>query len=89
MHRTNIYLTDAQHQAIGQIAASRGVARAEVIRGFIDEKLGSSTRQERRAAVEAAFGLWAERSDDEINELKSFRTRDRASDHSNISEGAA
>ena len=58
MHRTNIYLDDAQISALDQIATQEGVARAEVVRRLIDRGLGrtgdDATSDLR--AIEESFG---------------------------------
>lgn len=58
MHRTNIYLDDSQVAALDRLASSEGVARALVVRRFIDEGLGRAREDlgQLLAAIEESFG---------------------------------
>ncbi len=58
MHRTNIYLDDAQCQELDELAHDEGTSRAAVIRRLIDEGLLKREPSEERdiAALEASFG---------------------------------
>ena len=78
MKRTNIYLTDEQQRRIGQKARADAVTKAEIVRRLLNLALGVTNPTERRdEAIEATFGLWADRSDEEIEEVLSWRRADR------------
>ena len=71
MQRTNIYLDDAQIEALDRLASARGVSRAELVRNLIDRGLHGEERDTASdlAAIEASFGAVAdeivlERGDD-------------------------
>ena len=51
MQRTQIYLTDEQRDRIARIANDRGVSKAEVIRGMLDQQLGISSDAVARAEI--------------------------------------
>ena len=51
MQRTQIYLTDEQRDRIARIANDRGVSKAEVIRGMLDQQLGISSDADARAEI--------------------------------------
>jgi hypothetical protein len=78
MRRTNIYLTDEQQRHIGAKARVGGVSKAEVVRRLLDSALGiGDGEQAAEAAVEASFGIWADRPDQEIAEALAWRSSDR------------
>jgi hypothetical protein len=66
--RTNIYLDDEQCVALDARAEAEGVSRAELIRRYLDEALGrgQSDLEHDLAAIDAAFGIWADRDDIDI-----------------------
>jgi len=67
MRRTQIYLTEEQHERIAELARDRGLPKAEIIRSILDAALGAGDPEaEARAVIEATAGLlsdypgWAE-----------------------------
>jgi metal-responsive CopG/Arc/MetJ family transcriptional regulator len=58
MQRTNIYLDDAQIEALDRLASARGVSRAELVRNLIDRALHGDERDlaSDLAAIEATCG---------------------------------
>lgn len=64
--RTNIYLDDEQCDALDARAQAEGLSRAELIRRYLDEALGRgrSDLEHDLAAIDAAFGIWADREID-------------------------
>jgi hypothetical protein len=58
MRRTNIYLDDAQCEALDRLAADEGRSRSELIRDLIDRGLGLTTGSldDDLAAIEQSFG---------------------------------
>jgi hypothetical protein len=78
MHRTNIYLTDEQERLLEARARDEGVSKSEIIRRILDRALGLGERTaDPVAAAKAAYGLWADRSEDEMAELGRWRRVDR------------
>jgi hypothetical protein len=58
IRRTNIYLDDAQVEALDRLASARGISRAELVRNLIDRALHGDERDAASdlAAIDAAFG---------------------------------
>ena len=60
MRRTNIYLEDAQSEALGEASRSLGISRAELVRRLIDRGIseGSPTDIDiDLAAIQDSFGV--------------------------------
>jgi len=66
MHRTNIYLTDAQEQALDARARRSGSTRSAVIRGLIDEGMA---REPLEDPLGAAFGALSDQYDELVGSL--------------------
>lgn len=78
MHRTNIYLTEEQVEALESRSRHEGVSRAEIVRRVLDAGLGlAGEEQDDVAAVAATSGIWASRSEEELAELLAWRSSDR------------
>ena len=61
MHRTQMYLTDAEIARLDDIAAERGTTRSDLVRQAIAMAFGPMVpREERLAALRAAAGSWAQ-----------------------------
>lgn len=74
MDRTNIYLTSEQHRRLADRGKELGVSKSEVIRQLLDEALGITRHSpEVEGALRSSFGLWADRSDEEIDEVLAWR----------------
>ncbi len=74
MERTNIYLTAEQQKRLANRSSEMGVSKSELVRRLLDEGLGIARRQDRiEQALEASRGIWADRTDDEIDEILSWR----------------
>ncbi len=74
MGRTNIYLTEEQQKRLANRAREMGVSKSELVRRLLDEGLGIARRQDRiEQALEASRGIWSDRTDDEIDEILSWR----------------
>ena len=74
MERTNIYLTREQQIRLYERAKEQGVSKSEVIRQLLDGALGiTRAAPEVEKVLRASFGLWADRSDEEIEEILSWR----------------
>lgn len=64
MHRTQIYLTEEQHERIGSLAGSRGVSKAAVIRGILDAALETGDSEaDARAVITRTAGICADYPD--------------------------
>ncbi len=64
MLRTQIYITEEQSQRISQMAAERGVPKAQVIRGILDRALDTGDHEaEARAVILASAGVMADAPD--------------------------
>ncbi len=74
MERTNIYLTDEQQKRLANRSSEMGVSKSELVRRLLDEGLGIARRQDRiEQALETSRGIWADRTDDEIDDILSWR----------------
>lgn len=62
MHRTNIYLTEAQTRELDRLARQRGTSRADVVRSMIDRGLGvvDDDLANDLAAIEESAGVATE-----------------------------
>lgn len=76
--RTNIYLDDDQCDALDARAQAAGVSRAELIRRYLDEALGrgQSDLEHDLDAIDAAFGIWADREIDMASRAPGEREAD-------------
>jgi metal-responsive CopG/Arc/MetJ family transcriptional regulator len=74
MERTSIYLTKEQQKRLANRASEMDVSRSELVRRLLDEGLGIARRQDRiEQALETSRGIWADRTDNEISEVLSWR----------------
>jgi predicted transcriptional regulator len=61
MHRTQMYLTDAEIARLDEIAAERGTTRSDLVRQAVAMAFGPMvSREERSSALRAAAGSWVE-----------------------------
>ena len=78
--RALVSLGDDRIAELDRIAKSRGVSRAAVIRQAVDRVIEESTETDeqarRDAAIDAAFGAWAHRTD--IGDAVEWQRRERA-----------
>jgi Arc/MetJ-type ribon-helix-helix transcriptional regulator len=63
MVRTQVYLTEEQERGLKQLAASSGRKQSELIREAIEGYLTERRSKDWKAALEACFGMWADRND--------------------------
>jgi Antitoxin ParD len=64
MRRMQINITDEQSQRISQMAAERGVPKAQVIRGILDRALNTGDHEaEAWAAILASAGVMSDAPD--------------------------
>jgi Ribbon-helix-helix protein, copG family len=60
-HRTQIYLSDEEKNALIAAARQTGASRAELIRRAIRLQYGTPTPSDRAIAVQTSAGGWSER----------------------------
>ena len=63
MVRTQIYLTEEQRNELIAMSRRQGKRQSQLIREAVDRFIESSSSQRRREALNAAAGLWKNRSD--------------------------
>ena len=73
--RTIVDLTDEQVRELAQLCAREKISRAEAIRRAVDALLRDRERRraERKAALDAAFGMWKDRGIDTDTYLAEIR----------------
>lgn len=64
-HRTQITLTDEQYARLQAESLRTGMGLAELVRRALDEVYNGSTVEETLRWIDASFGAWANRDDDE------------------------
>ncbi len=62
MIRTQIYLTEQERDALGQLAADTGRPQSELIRDAVDRFISLSSKAHREAVLERTAGLWKDRA---------------------------
>jgi Ribbon-helix-helix protein, copG family len=60
-HRTQITLTDEQYERLRRESVESGLSIAELVRRALDGTHGSTSVEEKRAALQASFGAWKDR----------------------------
>ncbi len=62
MTRTQIYLSDRERELLDRLSSATGASTSELIRRAIRDAYGGElTKEEKLEALEAAFGIWADR----------------------------
>jgi len=78
MKRTNIYLTEEQQRRIGRIANGDRMSKAAVVRALLDDALGITPPDTAVDDIlDETFGLWADRSEQELERTMGWRGDDR------------
>lgn len=71
-HRTQITLEDEQYELLRAESARTGLGLAELVRRALDATYGRTVSvPERKARLDLAFGLWADRDDEELERRQS------------------
>lgn len=63
MKRTQIYLTTEQWRDLAELSKKEHRSVAELIREAVDQVYRVKTKKDSKAAVRAAAGIWADRTD--------------------------
>lgn len=78
MRRTNIYLSEEEHRLLSERARLENTSMADVVRRMLDRALGLAEGQPSPVdAIRQSAGLWADRTEIELEELRAFRRRER------------
>ena len=77
MTRTQIYLGDDERRVLDRISKVTGASTSELIRRAIRDAYGAElTREEKLDALDAAFGLWSDRTFTGAEYVDAIRGRD-------------
>jgi predicted transcriptional regulator len=71
MIRTQIYLTEEEHRGISELAKMTSKRQSELIRQAIDEYLTRKNPEDKLAKIRRAKGIWKNRSDLDLSEIRS------------------
>lgn len=73
--RTIIELTDEQIEGLRRLCEREGISRAEAVRRGVELLLREKDAriEERRAALDAAFGMWKDRDIDGVEYQRKLR----------------
>lgn len=63
MFRTQVYLTEEEHQGLVRLKDETDKSQSEIIREAIDQFLESAGEKRRREVLDAASGMWEDRTD--------------------------
>lgn len=74
MQRTNIYLTEEQQKRLQRRAKEEGLSKSSLIRRILDEALAiTKTKVSAEEAIIGTSGMWADRDEDDLQELARWR----------------
>lgn len=71
MIRTQIYLTQEEHNGIRELAKSTRKRQSELIRNAIDEYLTRRNPDDKLAKIRRAKGIWKDHPDINLSEIRS------------------
>lgn len=75
MTRTQIYLTETEQRGLNRLAKQTGKKKSEIIREAVDSLLAKTTTQSRNQHMQEARGIWENRKDDFLTELRQEANR--------------
>ncbi len=74
MQRTNIFLTEEQQKRLQRRAKEEGLSKSGLIRRILDEALAiTKTKVSAEEAIIGTSGMWADRDEDDLQELARWR----------------
>jgi metal-responsive CopG/Arc/MetJ family transcriptional regulator len=74
MQRTNIFLTEEQQKRLQRRAKEEGLSKSSLIRRILDEALAiTKTKVSAEEAIIGTSGMWADRDEDDLQELARWR----------------
>ena len=80
MKRTQIYLTEEEHEQLDRLAEQTGKTKSwlirEAVEAYVVKKKPGADRQAFVKAGEDVFGIWKDRSDADIKELRAGADRE-------------
>lgn len=63
MLRTQIYLTESEHEALDGLSRRSGKKKSQLIREAVDQYVAQTSVSNRKAILKACAGMWAHRTD--------------------------
>ncbi|MDZ7720935.1 MAG: ribbon-helix-helix protein, CopG family [Balneolaceae bacterium] len=73
MIRTQIYITEEEKEALEKLSAERNTTKSNIIREAIDQYVADMTLEEKRKKLNAAAGIWKDRDEDDIPDVRDLR----------------
>lgn len=76
MIRTQIYLTEQEHEELRTLAEVKGASQSELIREAVDCYLATYRTANRLELMRTARGIWADRDDLDVRSLRAELDRE-------------
>lgn len=73
MIRTQIYITEEEQKALEKLSKERNTTKSNIIREAIDQYVADSTIEEKKKKLKAAAGIWKDRDEDDIPDVRGLR----------------
>jgi metal-responsive CopG/Arc/MetJ family transcriptional regulator len=71
--RTLVDIPDKQLKALSELSKQRKTSRAALVREAVSKYLAENSKSARKAAIDAAFGIWKDREFDGLGYQKNIR----------------